>query len=476
MNQTYLFYDLETSGLNKCFDQIIQFAAVRTDKDFNIIETENFNIRLRDDIIISPEALLVHKIFPEQLKEGISEAEAVYKIHQMINTPGTISLGYNTLGFDDEFLRFAFYRNLLTPYTHQFKNNCFRMDIYPMAIFYYLFSGSDLIKWPYKDNEISLKLENLASLNALTQGAAHDAFADVEATVNLAKLFLQDKNVWKYLSDFFVKNFDKKRCDSINEAFQSRLGIHRAGLFVDGKIGKKNNFMAPCLCLGKSVPYSNQTLWLRLDLDNITDITKENIEENSYIIRKKFGEPPFILPLHDRFMSKLNTEQINNFNNNLRYLRENQSIFEDICNYYINYRYPVIEGVDPDAKLYERGFMSDSEQIKCSKFHEIPLDDKVKMIDQLDKTNQILAKRLIFRNYPCENYPDIEDEKKRYFKAINPSDEKEAPIDFFGNKRLTPKEALIKTKELLENNDLSNDDKEILLNMKSELINNFDLD
>jgi exodeoxyribonuclease-1 len=29
--QTFLFYDIETTGLNKSFDQVLQFAAIRTD-------------------------------------------------------------------------------------------------------------------------------------------------------------------------------------------------------------------------------------------------------------------------------------------------------------------------------------------------------------------------------------------------------------------------------------------------------------
>ena len=35
---TYLFYDLETTGLNPCFDQVLQFAAIRTDLSLNEIE------------------------------------------------------------------------------------------------------------------------------------------------------------------------------------------------------------------------------------------------------------------------------------------------------------------------------------------------------------------------------------------------------------------------------------------------------
>ena len=38
MQRTYLFYDIETSGLNKCFDQVLQFAAIRTDLELHELE------------------------------------------------------------------------------------------------------------------------------------------------------------------------------------------------------------------------------------------------------------------------------------------------------------------------------------------------------------------------------------------------------------------------------------------------------
>ncbi len=30
MTSSYLFYDIETTGLNKAFDQVLEFAAIRT--------------------------------------------------------------------------------------------------------------------------------------------------------------------------------------------------------------------------------------------------------------------------------------------------------------------------------------------------------------------------------------------------------------------------------------------------------------
>src|SRR6185312_11976262 len=106
MQKTYLFYDLETSGLNKCFDQVLQFAAIRTTLDLKEIERYQLSIKLNPDVIPSPSALITHRIPIKDLLKGSCEFEAIAQIHSWMNTPGTISLGYNTLNFDDEFLRF----------------------------------------------------------------------------------------------------------------------------------------------------------------------------------------------------------------------------------------------------------------------------------------------------------------------------------------------------------------------------------
>src|SRR4029079_4326828 len=127
--QTYLFYDIETTGLSKSFDQVLHFAAIRTDLQLKELSRHEIKIKLNRDVIPSPYALLTHKIGIHDMLTGVSEWDAMRQIHEWLNTPGTISLGYNTLGFDDEFLRFSFYRHLLKPYTHQYANQCYRMDI-----------------------------------------------------------------------------------------------------------------------------------------------------------------------------------------------------------------------------------------------------------------------------------------------------------------------------------------------------------
>src|SRR3989338_8344857 len=99
MTTTYLFYDIETTGLNKCFDQILQFAAVRTDLHLKELSRHEIQIRLNPDVISSPHGVLTNRISIQTMQQGETEFEAIRQIHRLMNTPGTISIGYNTLGF-----------------------------------------------------------------------------------------------------------------------------------------------------------------------------------------------------------------------------------------------------------------------------------------------------------------------------------------------------------------------------------------
>ena len=178
MTSSYLFYDIETTGLNKAFDQVLQFAAVRTDNRLNEIDRHSIKIKLRPDVIPSPGAIITNRISMAELASGTCEFEAVRRIHELMNAPGTVSLGYNTLGFDDEFIRFSFHRNLLPPYTHQYLNGCRRMDLLPITIIYRLYKTA-VLKWPQVNGKLSLKLEHLSASNQLIDGQAHEAMVDV---------------------------------------------------------------------------------------------------------------------------------------------------------------------------------------------------------------------------------------------------------------------------------------------------------
>ena len=208
-NYSYIFYDLETTGQNPCFDQVVRFAAKETDSNLNIINEHNISIQLRNDVLPHPKALLVNKLNIGDLKEGLVEYEAFSQIHQIMNQPNTINIGYNSLNFDDIFLRFGFYRNLLDPYSHQYGNK-FRADLYNIIFMYYLYKNEESIVWPMINNRLSLRLEQINSINNLYEGMSHDAEVDVHVTIELAKkLYSVDNKMWDYLISNFIKKNEK---------------------------------------------------------------------------------------------------------------------------------------------------------------------------------------------------------------------------------------------------------------------------
>ncbi|MGD9183251.1 MAG: exonuclease domain-containing protein [Desulfobacterales bacterium] len=448
MKKTYLFYDIETTGLNKAFDQILQFAAIRTDRQLNEIDRSSIKVQLRPDVIPSPSAIITNRMSIEDLTTGLCEFEAIREIHQLMNQPDTISLGYNTLGFDDEFLRFSFHRNLLPPYTHQYQHGCGRMDLLPMTVIFWLYRR-EVITWPQINGKPSLKLEHLREANQLTAGPSHDAAADVRTTIALARRLFKDKKMWGYLLGYFEKGTDAHRIDEIPPSFDSALGEHRKGLMIGSEYGPRQMYQVPVLSVGNSIPYPNQTLWLRLDLPDLRETEAASIDESTWIVRKRYGEPGIVLPPHQRYWKYLSDERKAIVAENLKWLQSNPTTFQDIVSYHRNYTYPFIPNLDPEAALYQIGFFSRSDEKLFTQFQTAPLEKKEKIINRLSsKDAQMLAIRLLCRNYPKNLPENFTREFEAYMRRVNPTHKDEAIMDFRGEHRLTPPVALTKINDL----------------------------
>lgn len=440
--QTYLFYDIETTGLNKAFDQVLQFAAIRTDLNLQEIERYELKVKLNPDTIPSPKAIITHHIGIEESQDGDTELNAIRQIHQWMNTPGTISVGYNTLGFDDEFLRFSFYRNLLAPYTHQYANQCGRMDLYPIAVMYYLFK-KDIIEWPFIEDKSSLKLEHINNVNQFIQGRSHHAMVDVEVTLELARRFFKAQEMWHYVLGYFNKNEDKNRHHQLPIALKSEHGHHAEGIMLDGKFGSHAVYLSPILCLGEHKTFANQTVWLRLDSEDLSQSNLDNFTEHTWVARKKWGEPGFVLPPKERFQTQISAERQALVQTNKRWLAENPALFNKIIRYNCEYLYPVYPETDISASLYQNGFWNEMEQNFCRQFHQISTEKKSAATDSLNSGKlKMLAIRLLGRHFPETLTPSQQETFTNYLKQINHPEEFGQIIDFKGNKRLSPQTAL----------------------------------
>ena len=187
----FVFYDFETTGTSPAFDQPLQFAAILTDDDFNQVERVDIRCRLSPHILPAPWAMVVTGVTPEMIEDPNlpSWFDFSHQISGLIKrwAPATWT-GYNTIAFDEEFLRQSFYQNLHPNiYQTQFDHND-RLDL--MKVIYAIWDiAPDVLEWPRDESDrVSFKLDRLAPANGFTAHNAHDALGDVEATIHMATL------------------------------------------------------------------------------------------------------------------------------------------------------------------------------------------------------------------------------------------------------------------------------------------------
>lgn len=212
MPASFFFYDLETSGLNPRDDRVMQFAGIRTDESFQMIgEPYNFLVTLSDDTLPSPCALMITGVSPQQtVQDGYSEADFARLFVEEICTPDTTLLGFNSIRFDDEFMRSMLWRNFHDPYEWSWRDGRSRWDMLDVVRMTRALRP-DGIKWPVVDGKPSNRLELLSAENGLEHTKAHDALSDVEALISVTKLIATAQpDLFKYLYKIRDKNEVKK--------------------------------------------------------------------------------------------------------------------------------------------------------------------------------------------------------------------------------------------------------------------------
>ncbi|KAF1697700.1 exodeoxyribonuclease I [Pseudoxanthomonas koreensis] len=225
MSDSFLFYDLETFGADPRRSRIAQFAAVRTDAQLNQVEEPvSLFVQPANDLLPSPVATLITGIAPQlALREGLAEAEAAARIVEEMARPGTCTLGYNSLRFDDEFVRHALFRNFFDPYEREWRGGNSRWDLLDVLRLAHALRP-DGIAWPKReDGATSFKLEHLALANDVREGDAHEALSDVYATIGLARLF---KRAQPRLWDYTLKLRDKRHAAGLLDTFAMQPVLH----------------------------------------------------------------------------------------------------------------------------------------------------------------------------------------------------------------------------------------------------------
>jgi exodeoxyribonuclease-1 len=205
----FIFYDTETTGIDTTFDQILQFAAILTDDALSELDRFNYRCRLQPHVIPAPGALLATRVTPAMLTDPAlpTHYQTMCEIARHLrNWAPAIFIGYNTISFDEPLLRQAFYQTLQPVYLTNTGGNT-RADVLRLVQATTVLAPG-AIAVPENDNgKPTLKLDRLAPANGYDHANAHDALADVEATIHMSRLVRERApSVWKALMPLANKN------------------------------------------------------------------------------------------------------------------------------------------------------------------------------------------------------------------------------------------------------------------------------
>ena len=394
----FLFYDLETSGLDECFDQIFQFAAIRTDENFNQIgEPIEYFCKLRSDVLPAPIAIKINQIDVRELDaKGLCEFEFARSVEATLQGDGDqCIIGYNSTDFDDKFIRFLLYRNLLPPYDWTWVNGNSCFDLFPVLCLGYSFGRLSGIK--IDDGSEPLRLENLAKCNDLIHEQAHDAVSDVKATIELAKL-LREK--CPKLLDHALSLRDRVKVRQIATANDVFCLSTKTNGYDDKFLGLNTQ-----ICDHPIFRTSVITWKLKCDPANILDLTADEILDRMYakgddrtidvgFEELKINKSPMVVPFSGEVPMLLRDHDL--CVRNLNAVRANLSQLKSLAGEIFNSEIPERE---LDADLYVGFFQDvDRDQRGLQAFRKDPMNFKPSDFTVKRFRRQLL--RLKARNFP----------------------------------------------------------------------------
>ena len=417
---TFYFHDYETFGINPALDRPAQFAGIRTDSNFNIIEEPLvIYCQQSQDYLPNPEAVLVTGITPQETNlKGLCEAEFTKQIHQAFSQPNTCILGYNNIRFDDEVTRNLLYRNFYDPYAYSWQNGNSRWDLLDIVRACYALRPEG-INWPINDaGLVSFRLEHLSKENNITHEHAHDAMSDVYATIAMAKLIKEKQpKLFNYFFSLRNKNKVAELIDIVNMTplvhVSGMLGSYRGNLSLVCPIAwhpVQNNAVIVCDLTG--------------DIDSIIDLPVEYIREKLYTKTENLDLDESRIPLKLIHINKcpivapiktLLSENAKRFDINVEQclhkqqkLLQHQSILQDKMRELFNTNNDYSVDLDVEAQIYNR-FLNNQDKSRC----ETIRTTSPNLLDTLSMTFDDSRLTTLFFRYKARNYPQTLTEQEQ---------------------------------------------------------------
>jgi exodeoxyribonuclease-1 len=411
--QTFYWHDYETFGIDPQRDRPVQFAGLRTDVDFNIIDDPLLvYCKPAADCLPHPDACLITGITPQLAEQkGVCEAEFISLIHQQLSQPNTCALGYNSLRFDDEVTRNCLYRNFYDPYAREWQNGNSRWDIIDVVRAAKALRPEG-IHWPVNEEERpSFRLDQLTAANGIKHEAAHDALSDVYATIAIAGLV---RCVQPKLFQFLMQHRIKAEALKLLQ-----LGSFKPVVHISGKYPAIKHCLAVVLPVCKHPGNSNEIIVydLSIDPEPMLSLSIEDIQQRLFTAANDLPEGVTRIPLKTVHINKcpvlapvsvIRPEDAQRLTIDLALCQVNidkikaaTGLGEKLAAVFSGRAYSGQDS-DPDLAIYSGGFFSEADKQKMAKIRSA---SPAQLSNSAFSFTDHRLPEMLFR-YRARNYPE----------------------------------------------------------------------
>jgi exodeoxyribonuclease-1 len=377
---SFVFFDTETTGLKHGFDQIIQFAAIRTDNDLNEVDRFEARSRLLPHVAPHPSALRTNGLPITRLTDEAlpSHYEMISSIRRrLLSWSPSIFVGYNSIRFDEEMLRHALFQNLYPAYLTSNHGNC-RADALGLMLAASALSPTCLSVPVGPDGRRIFRLDQLASANGVDHSRAHDAMSDVLATLDLCRCVLErSSELWQR----FVR-FSKKA--TVGDFVDTEDGFYLTEFFGN------EAYHTPVVCVGKDPEQINGRLCLRLDIDiaqfvSMTDeeLRAKLIVKPSPVRRLRINAAPTLTAFYDAPDQMLNGVDLDSLEAGARRIKGDAEFRARVVSFYMATREPRPHSIPVEGQIYE-GFPGPADEARIADFHEASWPEALAIVQSLD--------------------------------------------------------------------------------------------
>jgi len=395
---SFVLYDTETTGLVKGYDQIVQLAAVHTDASLRIVDRFQTRCRLMPHVIPSPEAMHVTGVGIEQLTDPSlpSHFEMVRDVHRVFSgwCPA-LFLGFNSLSFDEEFLRQAFYQSLFGAYLTNTQRSA-RADVLNLCRLTAALKPDILKPGIDEDGRQVFRLKPLAEANGIYVPFSHDAMADVMTMHALCQMIhARAPEVWSQSMRFSTK--------ASVESFLTEEDV----FLVSETVGNHHRARV-VIHIGKHSTQSirNYCLDLSADMDALRAMSDEALiavcrSVHRPIVTVRSNAAPTLWALYDATPEHLAPFDEADVLQRAAELRDDRVFLQRI-----RQAAEAAERIYPPSlhvedQLYERGFPPQDDERLMQRFHAATWEEKARLAGQFtDERYRRLALRVVYFERP----------------------------------------------------------------------------